>query len=291
MRRFFQIFFVVMALSMALDISAQQVVKKRIGVYQQNGNVEIAEATTTLVIDLVVEREQFVAGPYARYAQKYLGNRASLVNRDEYRLVGADVAVLRDDAYYADDEVAIAVAEPQPTTQSILSVDRMSASEKSVESMAKDAADKIFALRRSRYELVTGDFGDGVYGAGLESALREMDKMERELLAMFYGTSLVTRSAERIIYPVNASQTTSVVARLSATSGIVEKDDLSGEIIMVVITPSQMEYPASVEKGKVAYRYANNAEVVVALGQQVVARRILPLYEFGQTVMFLQPSR
>lgn len=290
MRRFFQIFFVVMALSMALDVSAQQVVKKRIGVYQQNGNVEIAEATTTLVIDLVVEREQFVAGPYARYAQKYLGNRASLVNRDEYRLVSADVAVLRDEAYFAE-EATIAVSEPQQTTQSMLSVDRMSASEKSAESLAKDAADKIFMLRRSRFELVTGDFGDGVYGAGLESALREMDKMERELLAMFYGTSLVTRSAERIIYPVNASQTTSVVARLSATSGIVEKDDLSGEIIMVVITPSQMEYPASVEKGKVAYRYANNAEVVVALGQQVVARRILPLYEFGQTVMFLQPSR
>lgn len=290
MRRFFQIFFVVMALSMALDVSAQQVVKKRIGVYQQNGNVEIAEATTTLVIDLVVEREQFVAGPYARYAQKYLGNRASLVDKDEYRLVSADVAVLRDEAYFAE-EATIAVSEPQQTTQSMLSVDRMSASEKSAESLAKDAADKIFMLRRSRYELVTGDFGDGVYGAGLESALREMDKMERELLAMFYGTSLVTRSAERIIYPVNASQTTSVVARLSATSGIVEKDDLSGEIIMVVITPSQMEYPASVEKGKVAYRYANNAEVVVALGQQVVARRILPLYEFGQTVMFLQPSR
>ena len=290
MRRFFQIFFVVMALSMALDASAQQVVKKRIGVYQQNGNVEIAEATTTLVVDLVVEREQFVAGPYARYAQKYLGNRASLVDKDEYRLVSADVAVLRDEAYFAE-EATIAVSEPQQTTQSMLSVDRMSASEKSAESLAKDAADKIFMLRRSRFELVTGDFGDGVYGAGLESALREMDKMERELLAMFYGTSLVTRSAERIIYPVNASQTTSVVARLSATSGIVEKDDLSGEIIMVVITPSQMEYPASAEKGKVAYRYANNAEVVVALGQQVVARRILPLYEFGQTVMFLQPSR
>ena len=205
-------------------------------------------------------------------------------------MVGADVAILRDEAYFAE-EATIAVAEPQQPTQSMLSVDRMSASEKSAESLAKDAADKIFALRRSRYELVTGDFGDGVYGAGLESALREMDKMERELLAMFYGTSLVTRSAERIIYPVNASQTTSVVARLSATSGIVEKDDLSGEIIMVVITPSQMEYPASAEKGKVAYRYANNAEVVVALGQQVVARRILPLYEFGQTVMFLQPSR
>ena len=290
MRRFFQIFFVVMALSMTFDASAQQVVKKRIGVYQQNGNVEIAEATTTLVIDLVVEREQFVAGPYARYAQKYLGNRASLVDKDEYRLVSADVAVLRDEAYFAE-EATIAVAEPQQTTQSMLSVDRMSASEKSAESLAKDAADKIFMLRRSRFELVTGDFGDGVYGAGLESALREMDKMERELLAMFYGTTSVTQSTERIIYPVNASQTTSVIARLSATSGIVEKNDLSGEIIMVVITPSQMEYPASAEKGKVAYRYANNAEVVVALGQQVVARRILPLYEFGQTVMFLQPSR
>ena len=56
-----------MALFMALDASAQQVVKKRIGVYQQNGNVEIAEATTTLVVDLVVEREQFVAGPLYSY--------------------------------------------------------------------------------------------------------------------------------------------------------------------------------------------------------------------------------
>lgn len=290
MKRFFQIFFVMMALFMTLDASAQQVVKKRIGVYQQNGNVEIAEATTTLVVDLVVEREQFVAGPYARYAQKYLGTRASLVDKDEYRLVSADVAVLRDEAYFAEESV-VEVDEPQRRAESLLSADRMSASEKSAESLAKEAADRIFALRRSRFELVTGDFGDGVYGAGLESALREMDKMESELLAMFYGTTSVTRSSERIIYPVSASQTTSVIARLSTASGIVEKNDLSGEIIMVVITPSQMEYPASAEKGKVAYRYANNSEVVVALGQQVMARRILPLYEFGQTVMFLQPSR
>lgn len=290
MKRFFQIFFVMMALFMALDASAQQVVKKRIGVYQQNGNVEIAEATTTLVVDLVVEREQFVAGPYARYAQKYLGTRASLVDKDEYRLVSADVAVLRDEAYFAEESV-VEVDEPQRRAESLLSADRMSASEKSAESLAKEAADRIFALRRSRFELVTGDFGDGVYGAGLESALREMDKMESELLAMFYGATSVTRSSERIIYPVCASQTTSVIARLSTASGIVEKNDLSGEIIMVVITPSQMEYPASAEKGKVAYRYANNSEVVVALGQQVMARRILPLYEFGQTVMFLQPSR
>jgi hypothetical protein len=39
----------------------------------------------------------------------------------------------------------------------------------------------------------------------------------------------------------------------------------------------------------VAYRYANNADVAVALGGEILARRILPLYEFGATVMFLQP--
>ena len=52
-----------------------------------------------------------------------------------------------------------------------------------------------------------------------------------------------------------------------------------------------MTYPASDVKGVVAYRYANNAEVLVSLGQEVLVRRILPIYEFGQTVMYLQPTR
>ena len=153
----------------------------------------------------------------------------------------------------------------------------------------EEAAEQIFSLRRARLDLVSGEFGDGVFGGGLESALKEIDRLEREYLELFYGKRSITTLAERFILPVNSEQPSTVIARFSAESGIVAKDDLSGDIILVKITPSEMTYPQSELKGTVAYRYANNAEVIVALGGDLLARNILPLYEFGETVMFLQP--
>jgi hypothetical protein len=62
-------------------------------------------------------------------------------------------------------------------------------------------------------------------------------------------------------------------------------DEVDSEIVMVTIVPSDMEYPASNEKGKAHYRFANNSTVVVSLGQQMLTSRVLPIYEFGQTVI------
>ena len=42
--------------------------------------------------------------------------------------------------------------------------------EKQPEQAAEQAASIIFELRNARLELITGEYGDGVYGAGLESA-------------------------------------------------------------------------------------------------------------------------
>ena len=107
---------------------------------------------------------------------------------------------------------------------------------------------------------------------------------------MFYGTRSVTTSAERFYVAVSESQPTTIVARFSPEKGLVAKSDLTGDIILVTITPSQMNYPQSDVKGTVAYRYANNSDVAVAYGNEILARRILPIYEFGATVMFLQPK-
>ena len=290
MRRIFNIVALAVAVTFVANASAQQVVKQRIGVYKESGNVVVAEATTSLVVDLVVEHDSFKPGPYARYAQKLLGTRASLVARDEYRLIGADVAVLRDAAYYADAERPEHRA-PVYMGHSPLAIDRLSSTELGAESAAMEAAEQIFALRQARLELVTGELGEGVYGGGLESALREIDNLERKYLELFYGCSEVTTSSERVVMAVDGDVTSSIVARFSPTEGLVSKDDLTGDIVMVVITPSKMEYPQGDIKGTVAYRYANNCEVVVTYGQEKLARRILPIYEFGATVMYLNPNK
>lgn len=289
MRRVFRIVVALVAVALGVNASAQQVTKMRIGTYKQNGDVVIAEASSTLAVDVVVEHELFTPGIYARYAQKMLGTRASLVERDEYRVVDASVALMEDNSYMRCGAEMPRVGDTQVVEEQMLQIDRISSGERSTEAAAREASEQILSLRRTRLDLITGEFGEGVFGAGLQSALEEISRLEREYLELFYGKRSITTLAERFILPVNSEQPSTVIARFSAESGIVAKDDLSGDIILVKITPSEMSYPQSELKGTVAYRYANNAEVIVALGGEVLARNILPLYEFGETVMFLQP--
>jgi hypothetical protein len=289
MRRVLRIVVALVAVALGVNASAQQVTKMRIGTYKQNGDVVIAEASSTLAVDVVVEHEVFTPGIYARYAQKMLGTRASLVERDEYRVVDASVALMEDNSYMRCGAEMPRVGDTQVVEEQMLQIDRISSGERSTEAAAREAAEQILSLRRTRLDLITGEFGEGVFGAGLQSALEEISRLEREYLELFYGKRSITTLAERFILPVNSEQPSTVIARFSAESGIVAKDDLSGDIILVKITPSEMTYPQSELKGTVAYRYANNAEVIVALGGEVLARNILPLYEFGETVMFLQP--
>jgi hypothetical protein len=288
MKKIFTILLAVVFVSLACDASAQQVVKQRIGTYKESGNVVISEATTTLVVDLTVECEEFEAGVYARYAQKYFGKRASLVSRMSYSLVGGDVAVLDAPSYYAAP--ANGINESAVIAGDEVMIDRLTSDELSQEQAAKQAAERIFELRTARQDIILGEYGDGVYGAGLEAALREIDRLESEYLKLFYGTRTVTTTSHRYIMPVSADMPNQVIARFNSDEGLLAKDNVAGDIVMVAITPSEMSYPESNIKGTVAYRYANNATVVVSFAQDALARRVLPIFEFGETVYFVMPK-
>lgn len=288
MKKIFTILLAAVFVSLACDASAQQVVKQRIGTYKESGNVVVSEATTTLVVDLTVECEEFEAGVYARYAQKYFGKRASLVSRMSYALVGGDVAVLDAPSYYAAP--ANIVTESVVTAGDKVMVDRLAADELTQEEAAKRAAERIFELRAARQDILLGEYGDGVYGAGLEAALREIERLENEYLKLFYGIRTVTTTTHRYTMPVSADMPNNVIARFNSEEGLLAKDNVAGDIVMVSVTPSEMSYPASNPKGTVAYRYANNATVVVSYAQEVLARRVLPIFEFGETVYFVMPK-
>lgn len=272
---------------MASTLSAQQVVKKRIGVYTENGNTVVAEANTMLVVDITMSYEEFVAGPYARYAQKYMGARASQVGYMEYSIVDAEVALAVDDFYGVDND-CYAAERCFVSSVSFPDVlpDKLSTGTMSVENAAEEAAETIFDLRRVRMELICGDLGEGVYGAGLESALNELDRLEKSYMELFYGKREQRFITRRFYLPVDATRKSQVLARFNAEEGILGADNLNGDIIMVTIQPSEMQYPESNPKGKISYRYANNATVIVTLGQQLLNSRVLPIYEFGKTINF-----
>jgi hypothetical protein len=338
MKRSLLVALLLVASSLVVDSSAQQVVKKRIGSYVENGNVVVAEASTTLAVDIVVEKEQFVAGPYAKHAQRLLGTNALLVDKVIYRIVKSDVSVAENSAYIAPESVDLSKFSEEATVEfpKVLP-DRLSKNNLTIDQAADRAAAQIYALRTARLELVTAELGDGVYGAGLESALREIDRLEQEYLELFYGKRVVTYSHQRYyvtvkpaefekIEPVVPAEATEpaeavaedksakkakkpaeevapqpepkmlparyTVARFNSQSGLLSEDDLTGELIMLVIDPTEMSYPESNVKGNVFYRYANNADVTLRLGfEEVIVERVLPIYEFGRTVSFVKPAR
>lgn len=294
MKRYFAIFTLLILSMVGAELSAQQLVKKRIGMYKENGKVVLSEAQTSLVVDLVVEEEHFVSGPYARYAQKLLGTRASLVDYSAYDIVEANVAIAEDGEFMATERPTNSAEEVQSLKggkrhfANILP-DRLRRGDRKNDDLAEEAADEIFALRRARIDLVTGELGDGAYGAGLESALKEIDRLEQSYMELFYGKRTLQRTTERIVVPVADSLHNYVVARFNTEEGIVSKDDLSGEVVVVNIKPSEMNYPEGEKRGNIVYRYANNATVTVALSGDMLCRRVLPIYEFGRSVYYKKP--
>lgn len=279
----------------AAEVSAQQLVKKRIGLYSENGVSVVSEANTVIAVDLAVACQKRVVGPYARYAQKYFGERASLVDIIEYRIVDAASSVSEDmlsgDRLDCCEQSVVKSYMGGADEFAAVLPNRMSAVEKSVEEAAAEAAEQIYTLRRARFDLITGEMGDAVYGAGLESALREIDQMEQSLLELFYGKQSVTTTVERIYVPVEQNVTSYIIARFSRDAGLVSVDDLTGEIVLLSIAPGQMKYPEDKKKGKgkLVFRYANNATVGVSIGADMLSSTVLPIYEFGENVTYEIP--
>lgn len=175
----------------------------------------------------------------------------------------------------------------------VLPVNRTSPIEKSVEQMASDAASAIFTLRKRRFDLVTGETGEGVFGAGLPAALKEIDRLESEYLSLFIGK----RYTQRIVRTVNVlpqrDKKAVVACRFSTSKGIVPESDLSGQPLMLEFAPeSEGVAQQNVElsrKGAVSVRYRVPAVQIVRLvdGTDELARERVPVFQFGAVAQAL----
>ena len=269
---------------------------KRIGIYSDEGRTVVADAASPLDVEITVCCEQIIVGPYARYAQKYLGVRAPLVDRTSYGIVDARI-LLASDACAA--ECGAAAGESVRTLSYAGSAtefarvlpNRMSIVEQTPEAAAKQLPEDIFSLRRHRVDLITGEAGENVFGAGLQCALDKIDELEQTYLELFLGKRVETTSTHRVRVVLSEDKTNYVVARFSETAGVLPSDDLSGEMILLQIAPSQMQYPQSNPKGRLTYRYANRAQCSLSLGQQSLCSVVLPLFEFGRTIVVAAPVK
>jgi hypothetical protein len=226
--------FAILALVALTPMSNAQTIKA--GLYDSKGVAVVAEAEPVVVnVTLRVATEQFTPGIYARYAQKYLGKRATLSEYSSIELIDGRLAL------GAAEKVAPKV-EQEPYTLP-LSTNRLNGTAQTTEEQAAATAELIFSLRKHRLDLITGEAGENVFGAGLKAALDEIARMEREYLDMFYGSKSVSEQLYTFNVTITPDKNEYMVCRFSDKVGIVPIDDLSGRPIVVKVeTAKHKEY-------------------------------------------------
>ncbi|MBR4052997.1 MAG: DUF4831 family protein [Alistipes sp.] len=271
-----------------------------VGVVDTANGVALSAPTTTLTVDIEAECERTICGPYARYAQKLLGVRAPLTDKMEWRVKRAAIGLADASSFvqqpfeaapaksmnYADAEEGFSMIQP----------DKSSTSATTLEDAALMAANSIFSLRRHRTELITGEAGEHVFGEGLKSALEEIARQEQALLELFLGKRTVRSEVRRFVLSPESTKQQYVVCRLSAVDGIVPSSDLTGDMVVLQITPAETVESPVPEAGvketmTVSAMVANRAACSIQVRGEEVAREVLPLFQFGRMIQLAQPKR
>jgi len=280
---------------------------------------------TAIAVQVTVQKETIRRGPYARFAQQLLGVVAPLSDKELYTLEGAAlgwateadpsaVYVLENpqqslfDLYAPSPEGFIALdpagttpppaplttaanAPTAPAAASELPIDRLSTSDPGLESAAAQAAQMLFTLRQRRFDLVSGEAGENVFGSGLKAALAELARQEEAYIALFMGTRTVERLVRTFeVVPVKGTNTM-IVCRFSETGGLLPDSDLSGRPVLLEMTPegkvssTVLPRPGGREsRGSVFYRVADMVRCRLLDEMTVLADRRVPIYQFGEVV-------
>lgn len=241
----------IVALLGVVAVGSSQNISKA-GLYDKQGNLVVGEVEEcTLGVTLRVTVEHFTPGVYARYAQKYLGKRATLSEYSSIELIEGRLTV------GALQKPSVQVVKPEQELP--LPINRISSTAQTTEEQAASTANMIFSLRKHRLDLITGEAGENVFGAGLKSALDEIARMEQECLEMFYGKMVTSEEVHTFNVAIVADKSDYMVCRFSEKSGIVAVDDLSGAPVVLHIATEKHKGYAELQplgpKDKVAAEY------------------------------------
>lgn len=292
----------VACIALATTVSAQNFTAAKVGIVEENGVTTLSYPQTTLTIDLVVEKQMTIVGPYARFAQKYLGARAPLTDKVDYTIVEASIS--------ASDSAPVAKPNDFNEGSQIVSLrgsaeefpkvlpDRTASTEVPLETAAQNAAKTIYQLRKNRIELITGYVGENVFGAGLKAALDEIDRLEQEYLELFLGKQVITRTVKSITLVPEKSKTKYILCRFSDATGIEAASNFSAQPIVLELIPSgQIPTDDLTLKSErdtrhaVPFRIADNVTCRLSDSKGTLAENELPIFQYGKVVEIVNTQK
>lgn len=255
---------IIASLLLSLPIMAQTKVVKKNAVKANNFGITYSLPKTSLVVDAEVTKVTCKAGPYYKYAEKYLGTKDAIAEDKVYYELGkvslenkgvpdadntyivefkggtvAPYAYLTEEgllcsinAEYAPETSANDAAKKK--TQAAGKEADASLSEEllmagSTAKQAEIAAKQIYRIRESRLNILTGE-ADNLPpdGEAMKLVIQQLEEQEKALSNLFTGIrTKETTDYEVSIVPYD-NLNKEVLFRFSDQLGIVDADDLGG---------------------------------------------------------------
>lgn len=223
---------------------------------------------TELKVEVVVTKTMQIPGEFYQYSQRYLGTSnvitqgkttyevkeinvspVSVPNPDQiYSLSGFDKKTPAYNISVNEQGILCGINNPfssvckegkktdrKPSSpdwdegSSLLPLGEEYMMAGSTAKLAEGTAKQIYRIRESRLNLLTGDVDHmPADGNSMNTILTRLDKMEKELTELFIGKTIVETEKHVITYDPAKAQANDILFRLSAVSGIVSANDLSG---------------------------------------------------------------
>ena len=265
---------------------------------------------TKLTFDVSAQLEQFYAGPYARYAQKYLGVEAKEEDSSKATLTSVVMKYGSDtdasgtsvwskpgfaqsgfesrgvSANYTSEAATLfsAGAASRIVSQSVTV-------EKTPEQKAREAADMVFLLRRNRIQIITGDTDATYSGEAMKAAIDELAALEQEYLSLFLGYTITQE--QKVTFELSPSSDAKdqiyVIFRLSDQEGLLPAEEIGGKPYYLDIAPQEMAgapaadpRAASRAKAVQTVRIPAICDLKVSDGVKTFRQSRIPVYQLGE---------
>lgn len=318
--------YILLASALGFSANAQTTQKLSAAKHNEYGLV-YSLPKTHLRIEVEAEQTVKKAGPYYNYAKKYLGT-SDVVLKDEQTWTLKSIKVTsygipeKGNEYLmqfksgstpylmvAEDGLPLSIniecegtkpfekKEGTPLTKSILDNNSYTSAQSgellvsgSLAKRAENAANTIYKIRESRTNYAIGEADQmPPDGESLKLVLKELDRQEEALLALFFGTTQTATDVKVFDYTPTADTENEVVLRISDYNGITSKDDLSGEPVYLTLkTITKGEIPLDekgvekkLPKGAVMYKIPGKAEVALSYEGETVFKGLFDVAQFG----------
>lgn len=196
---------------------------------------------------VVYDEVQTVRGELYQYSQRYLGTTDVIMeDATTYILQSVKQADNREDK----NGQSSVKREARPIRQTVvkqqlpLNEDAIMAT--SASKKAESVAKQIYRIREARMNILAGETEHApADGRAMDLALKELDKQEKALTAMFVGSTTTIRHTKEVIYASDESKDAenAVLCRFSKYAGPVASDDLSGEPVHIIVKRYYKQVP------------------------------------------------